>query len=346
MSEVTLRDVAEAAGVSVRTVSNVVNDYVHVAPQTRQRVQEAVRTLGYRPNLAARQLRRGRPVVVSVVVPELESPYFAEIASLLSRSAAARGWVVHVVQTGGDPEAERRMLEGVHGTGADAVVFSPWALGAQDVARGASAPPVVMLGERSGVGLVDHVAVDNVAAARQATAHLVESGRRRIAAVGLQSALSNETARQRLDGYRQALTAAGIESDPHLQVEVRHLHRHDGMVAARRLFAGPERPDGIFCFTDQLALGALSELAELGLRVPQDVAVVGFDDIEDGRFAVPSLTTVAPDKSELVELALDCVRTRLADPSLPARERVVGHRLAVRASTGGAREADLAGRPG
>lgn len=334
MAEVTLRDVAEAAGVSVRTVSNVVNEYVHVAPQTRARVLEVVRTLGYRPNLAARQLRRGRTMVISVVVPELDSPYFAEVAALFARAAAARGWVVHVEQTDGDPATERRLLEGVHGTGADAVVFSPWALGAADVARGASAPPVVMLGERSGVGLVDHVAVDNVAAAREATAHLISVGCRRIAAVGLQPQLANDTARQRAQGYREAVRAAGLSADPALEVPVSRLHRADGAAAVAELFSGATGPDGLFCFTDQLALGAISALAERGLRVPDDVAVVGFDDIEDGRYAVPGLTTVSPDKQRLVEQALACLADRLAEPSAPAREHVVDFTLVVRGSSG------------
>lgn len=333
MSEVTLRDVAQEAGVSVRTVSNVVNEYVHVAPATRARVLEVVRALGYRPNLAARQLRRGRAVVISVVVPELDSPYFAEVAALIARSAATRGWVVHVEQTDGDPAAERRLLEGVHGTGADGVIFSPWALAAADVARGASAPPVVMLGERSGVGLVDHVAVDNVAAAQRATDHLIEVGCRRIAAIGVQPHLANDTARQRVEGYRAALAGAGLSTGPAWEVPVHRLHRADGATAVGELWSAGVEPDGLFCFTDQLALGAMSALAARGLRVPDDVAVVGFDDIEDGRFAVPALTTVSPDKKQLVETALDCLAERLADPSAPARERVVGSELLVRGSS-------------
>jgi DNA-binding LacI/PurR family transcriptional regulator len=335
VGEATLREVARRAGVSVRTVSNVVNDFPHVAPATRERVRAAIAELGYRPNLAARQLRRGRTVVVNLVVPEIDSPYFAEIAALLVRAAQPRGWVVHIEQTDGDLDRERRMLAGSHGAGADGVVFSPWAMAAREVARSASAPPVVMLGERSGVGLVDHVAVDNVAAADAATSHLLEGGRRRIAAIGLQPQLANETARLRLEGHRRALRRAGHQPDPRLEVVVDRLHRRDGAQAAARLLDDVPSVDALFCFSDQLALGALSTLAARGLAVPAEVAVVGFDDVEDGRYAVPSLTTVAPDKPQLVELALQCLAERMADPGLPARELVVDHRLVVRSSSGG-----------
>ena len=328
-----LRDVAQRAGVSVRTVSNVVNDFPRVAPETRLRVQEAIRELGYRPNLVARQLRRGRTVVVSLVVPEIDSPYFAELASVLVRAAEPRGWTVHIEQTDGDLDRERQLLEGLRGQGADGVVFSPWAMAPHEVDRGSSSPPVVMLGERAGVGLVDHVAVDSVAAADEATTHLLASGRRRIAAIGLQPHLVNETARLRLDGYRRALRRAGVEPDRRWEVAVDRLHRADGAQAVAELLARGVGVDALFCFTDQLALGAMSALAARGLRVPADVAVVGFDDIEDGRFSVPALTTIAPDKQRIAELALQCLADRLEDRSLEPRELTVGHRLVVRASS-------------
>lgn len=331
----TLHEVAARAGVSVRTVSNVVNDYLHVAPTTRERVQTAIAELGYRPNRAARALRRPRTVTVSLVVPELDSPYFAEIAALLVRAAEARGWAVQISQSDGDRERERAMLAGTHGQGADAVVFSPWALGAGELSRGPAAPPVAMLGERSGVGLVDHVAVDSVAAADEAASHVIALGARRVAVVGLQPHLANETARQRLEGTHRALRRAGLTPEPDLEVAVDRLHRADGARATAGLLEAANPFDALVCFSDQLALGALHTLAAAGVRVPEDVAVVGFDDIEDGRYAVPSLTTIAPDKPGLVETTLDCLADRLADPALPARDLIVGHQLIARESTVG-----------
>jgi DNA-binding LacI/PurR family transcriptional regulator len=216
----------------------------------------------------------------------------------------------------------------------DGVVLSPWALSPADLADRTGRAPLVLLGEQEPGGVADHVAVDSVAAARDATRHLIGLGRRRIAAVGPQPHLDNGTAARRIEGYRQALAEAGLPHDPALEVPVRRLHRADGAEAARRLLdAGP---DALFCFSDQLALGAMHVLAERGLRVPEDVAVAGFDDIEDGRYANPPLTTVAPDKAAIARAALDCLADRLArEPYTgPARRITVGHRLEVRRSTG------------
>jgi DNA-binding LacI/PurR family transcriptional regulator len=328
-----LRDVAARAGVSMRTVSNVVNDAPHVAAPTRARVQRAIDELGYRPNLAARQLRSGRRDVVSLVVPEVDSPYFSELAARFVRAAEARGWLLRIEQTDGNPDRERQMLEGRYGQDVDGVVFSPWAMSPQELSRSSSAPPVVMLGERSALGVVDHVAVDNVAAAEAATGHLLRRGRRRIAAIGLQPHLSNQTAVQRQEGHRRALAAAGLPADPALEVAVQRLHRADGAEAVRRMLTPGLAVDALFCFTDHLALGAMRVLADQGLRVPDDVAVVGFDGIEDGAYSVPRLTTIAPDKDALAARALDCLAERMVDRTLPGRDVVVPHGLVVRESS-------------
>jgi DNA-binding LacI/PurR family transcriptional regulator len=335
---VSLRDVAARAGVSVRTVSNVVNGFVHVAPDTRLRVQTVIDELGYRPNAAARQLRRGRTETISLVVPDIGSPYFSELASLLVRLAEERGWTVHIDQTDGEAERERRMTAGPVGRSVDGVICSPWAV-APDVLARLSAGPLVLLGERAAPGSLDHVAIDNIAASEQATEHLVDLGRRGIAAIGAQPHLHNGTARQRLEGFRTALARAGLPDRTALVEPVHELHRPDGAAAMARLLAGPRRVDAVFCFTDELALGALRTLAEHGLRVPEDVAVVGFDDIEDGRYSTPSLTTISPDKLQIARLALDSLVRRIDDPRAPDRDLVAGHRLVVRESTTGGRQA-------
>jgi DNA-binding LacI/PurR family transcriptional regulator len=347
---VSLRDVAAHAGVSVRTVSNVANDFAHVAPGTRQRVQRAIDELGYRPNAAARQLRRGRTETISLVVPEIASPYFAELASLIVRIAEERGWTVHIDQTDGDADRERRMAAGPGGQSVDGVICSPWAVGPEELSHRASGP-VVLLGERGGSGGLDHVAIDNVRAGRAATTHLVRTGRRGIAAIGVQPHLENGTARLRLAGHRAALVAAGLPVREELVQEVDRLHRPDGAAAmARLLDAARQDPargvDAVFCFTDELALGAMRTLADRGLRVPEDVAVVGFDDIEDGRYSVPSLSTVSPDKDEIARLALQCLADRIADPDAPARDLVAGHELRVRGSTRGSAAGGAAAAPG
>jgi DNA-binding LacI/PurR family transcriptional regulator len=328
-----LKDVAARAGVSIKTVSNVVNGYVHVAPETRARVQDAIDELGYKPNVAARQLRSGRSGVIALALPELQSPYFAEVAGLIVQAAERRSWTVLIDQTDGLAERERNLVAGLRRHAIDGLIFSPLALAGEELARGRDDTPMVLLGERVWHGPADHVAIDNTAAAADATRHLADLGRTRIAAIGAQDWPSAVTAHQRLAGYRLALADAGLPADPGLVAEVQSFHRADGAAAMVRLLDRPMPPDAVFCFNDLLALGAIRTLLERGVRVPADVAVVGFDDIEDGRFSTPTLTTIAPDTAKIAEIAVDLLAERLGEAAEPPREVRVGHRLVVREST-------------
>ncbi|MFI9641774.1 LacI family DNA-binding transcriptional regulator [Micromonospora sp. NPDC051925] len=327
-----LKDVAERAGVSVKTVSNVVNGYQHVRPDTRARVEAAIAELHYRPNLSARNLRKGRTGVIALAVPELDIPYFAELARHVVAAAADHGWTVLIDQTGGGPEQERVAADlGDHMI--DGLILSPLSLNADDLA-GLDGMPMVLLGERLDHGPADHVVIDDVTAAREMTAHLIGLGRRRIAAIGAQRAPEGASARLRLAGYTAALAEAELGYDERLVAPAPTWHRADGAAAMRHLLASGARPDAVFCFNDTLALGALRALHEAGLGVPGDVAVAGFDDIEDGRFSVPTLTTVTPDKERIARLAVDLLAGRLAgDRDAPPRELTAPHHLTPREST-------------
>jgi DNA-binding LacI/PurR family transcriptional regulator len=332
-----LKDVAARAGVSIKTVSNVVNGYVHVAPDTRARVQAAIEALGYVPNMAARQLRSGRSGVIALAVPELQSPYFAEIAGLIVQAAERRSWTVLIDQTDGQAERERNLLTGLRRHAIDGLIFSPLAVAGEELVH-RDGTPMVLLGERIWHGPADHVAIDNTAAAADATRHLIAQGRRRIAAIGAQDGPSAVTARQRLAGHRAALAEAGLPADPALEMSVDSFHRSDGAAAMARLLDAGEPPDAVFCFNDLLALGAIRTLLKRGIAVPGQVAVIGFDDIEDGRFSTPTLSTVAPDAGRIAQLAVDLLAERLGDDPATAtapRELRVDHRLVVRESTAG-----------
>ncbi|CAM5354028.1 LacI family transcriptional regulator OS=Streptomyces tendae OX=1932 GN=F3L20_19975 PE=4 SV=1 [Streptomyces tendae] len=330
-----LKDVAALAGVSTRTVSNVVSGSGSVAEETRARVQAALDELGYRPNVAARNLRAGRTGLIGLAIPELYSPYFGELASQIVHAAQERSWTVVIDQTFGDPDAERRLLDGTGGRLVDGLIISPWALGPEELTNTSRDVPVVLLGERQPHGLADRVAVDNVLAAEEATSHLLASGRRRIAAIGPQPHLRNETARQRLEGYRNALRGAGLEPDRALEQAVTTLHRKDGAEAMTALLDADTRPDAVFAFTDELALGALHVAHRRGVSVPRELAVVGFDGIEDGQYANPPLTTVVPDKRQIAERALQCLADRIYSPAsaVPPLDIVIPHHLEVRGSS-------------
>jgi len=185
--------------------------------------------------------------------------------------------------------------------------------------------------------------VDNVSVAAAAVEHLVGLGRRRLAAVGVQATAAAETARVRLMGFRLALERAGLPVDPALELPVRQWHRADGAEAARALLAVGPLPDAVLCFNDLLALGLLRGLAEAGVRVPDDIAVIGVDDVEDGRYVRPSLSTVALDKRQIADAAVELLAARVAGDDGPPRTVTAGHRLVVRESTAGA-AADVARR--
>ncbi|MDT0343543.1 LacI family DNA-binding transcriptional regulator [Streptomyces litchfieldiae] len=339
MARPRIKDVALRAGVSEKTVSNVLNDYVHVSERTRQAVREAIEELGYRVNLAGRHLRRGRTGIIALVVPELDIPYFAALANQIIAEAERNGLTVLVHRTRADRAHELAALDGFNSDFADGVILSPLALTAADLRERRGTLPAVLLGEAIEPGCADHVAIDNVRAAREATEHLLALDRRRVITIGGREAPGPGTAETRTRGYLAALADAGLPHDPAAVLPVREFRMPDGAAATAAALDAGLRPDALLCLNDQLALGALRLLHERGLRVPEDVAVVGFDDVEGGRFSVPTLTTIAPDTGAVAREAMGLLLTRIAESgdadAEPPRERVVPHRLVIRESTGG-----------
>lgn len=331
---VTQGDVARRAGVSPRTVSNVVNEFPLVSDEVRRRVQRAIEELGYQPNLVARNLRRGRSGMIGLAVPELSMPYFSELAGFVIQEAGRRSYTVVIEQTDGDPGRERELLlQNERGHLFDGLIFSPLGLGRADIQQNAGSIPVVLLGEHIADGQHDHVGIDNVAAARDATAHLIGLGRRRIAAIGHQSKSPGETGQLRSAGYREALRSAGLPFRKSLVVPAPSFHRGSGAVAMERLLRLPSPPDAVFCYNDLLAIGAMRTILSGGLRIPDDIAVVGFDDIEESRYSFPALTTISPDKQEIARLAVARLFDRLEGDVAVPDSRSVAYRLLVREST-------------
>jgi len=331
----TLRDVAEHAQVSVRTVSNVVSGYAHVSERMRARVLASIDELDYRPNPVARTLRTGRTGMLALVVPEIDVPYFSELARDVIDVAAEVGYRVMIDQTGHDHDRERQLLTGEDRTMLfDGVLFSPLVTKAELLDMpGTTRMPLILLGEHDFDGRYDHVAIDNVAAARDAVNHLIATGRTRIAALGSQPLEEYSTPLQRSAGYESALAEAGMGLRPEYAVTAAHYSRPDGYRAAQELLALDERPDAIFCFSDLLAIGAMRAVFDAGLRVPEDVAVIGIDDVEEGRFSRPSLSTISLDTPFIARESVRRILERIDDPELPAKEIVAPHKLIVREST-------------
>lgn len=332
---VTLREVAEHAQVSVRTVSNVIAGYAHVSPRMRTRVMTAIKELDYRPNPVARTLRTGRTGVLALVVPEINLPYFSELSRDVIDAAAQVGYRVIIDQTGNDHARERQLLLGEDRAMLfDGLVFTPLVTQTELLdMHHSSQIPLVLLGEHHFDGRFDHVAIDNVQAARDAVTHLISIGRTRIAAIGAQPLEEYRTPLQRSSGYADALSDAGLPLESELQRAAAHYSRSEGYEATRALLELDTPPDAIFCFSDLLAIGAMRAVFDADLRVPQDVAVVGIDDIEEGRFSRPTLSTVSLDTSVIAREAVNRIVARIADPTIPAQEVRAPHRLVVRESS-------------
>jgi DNA-binding LacI/PurR family transcriptional regulator len=336
----TMHDVARVAGVSIKTVSNVINDYPHVRPGTRDRVNQAIQQLDYRPNLSARGLRSGRTGVIGLAVPSLRENYFAELADSVIRAAEKRGLGVMVEQTSGQRDAELRAVSGNRPRFLDGLLFSPVSLGQDDAEALNVDSPLVLLGERIFGGPTDHVTMHNTSSAQAAVEHLLEIGRRRIALVGADLHGSDEanSANLRLHGYLQALEHAGIDLDPQLvrPTPMSQWNRAGGAAATHAMIEDGVEFDAVFALSDTLGLGVLRALGEEGIDVPDDVAVIGFDNIDESKFSVPSLSTVDSGREEIAAIAVDRLIERIGEKGerRPPETFKPAFRIVRRESTG------------
>jgi DNA-binding LacI/PurR family transcriptional regulator len=319
----TLHDVARVAGVSIKTVSNVINAYPHVRPTTRERVEQAIAQLGYTPNLTARNLRSGRTGAIALAVPDLGLSYFAELAAAVIAEAEKAGVVVLVEQTGGDRDRELELLKSPRLKLTDGLIFSALGMDQEDAARLSVPYPLVLLGERIFEPSVDHVTMRNVEAARAATEYLIATGRRRIAVIGAHEGEVIGSAGLRLRGHAEALEDAGIPFDPDLIAQTTLWHRANGATSMRELLARGVEFDAVFGLNDTLALGAMRAMQEAGIAVPDDVAVIGFDDLDEARYSIPSLTTVDPGQRWIARRAVERLLQKITDPDAAGEPRLL-----------------------
>ena len=297
---VTMADVARSAGVSTMTVSNVINGRPRVGAATRERVLAAINELGYQVNLAARHLRAGRTGVVGLAVPELERPYFAQLAARLADRFEAHGLRIVMERTGGGREGELDAVAFSRLRMYDGLILSVVDIDPAELNQLRTDAPVVMIGERALPSRFDHVMMDNVDGARQATAHLLAAGARRIAMLGGNPDTAANMPALRAEGYTLAHEEAGVPVDPALTVRT-SFGLQDGYDAIQSLLDRKIAFDAVFALTDVVAMGALRALADAGLKVPDDVQVVGFDDIDEAQYLVPSLSSVNPGHEEMAD---------------------------------------------
>jgi DNA-binding LacI/PurR family transcriptional regulator len=332
MARARLQDVAEVAGVSMKTVSNVVRGYVHVSPATRAKVQRAIDDLAYRPNESGRSLATGRTGLLALAFSDISIPYYSELARCVSTLARDRGYRVLLEQTDGTLEAERAIVSTSEAGLVDGVLFQPSTLGSSEIARHRSDVPVVLLGEAQAPVSVDHVMIDNVAAAREVTRHLASLGARRIAFLGHERSALSPTSTVRLAGYQEGLEAEGLPLDMGLLVASDAVSSASADRAVTEALEAGLRFDGLVCRDDLAAIGALRALGAAGVRVPDDVVVSGWDDVAMASFTQPGLTTVRPDMAALASSALDMLEQRIAGFDELGRHVLVGHEVVYRGS--------------
>ena len=330
---VTMRDVAERADVSIKTVSNVINGYRYLRPETRQRVEAAIAELGYRVNMSARHLRKGRTGMMGLAMPELAHPYFAEFADLMIVEAEKVGFRVLIERTGATREGALTSLDSSQRRITDGLAFFPLGLEPDDGDLLAVDYPLVLLGERIFGAPVDHVTMANVEAARAATVHLAEQGCRRIVALGARLDEGMGSPTLRLRGYQEGLVAAGLAFDPALVVEVDPWTRQTGEDAIARLLDSGVDFDGVFAMNDSMAFGVLHELHTRKIAVPQQVAVIGFDDVDDAAFHEPPLSSIAPGREQIAREAVRMLVERIAGDAQPPRLVIADFELRVRESS-------------
>ncbi|MEU7676341.1 LacI family DNA-binding transcriptional regulator [Micromonospora taraxaci] len=322
----TLKDVARLAGVSIKTVSNVVNGYPHVSAEVRRRVEAAVVQLRYRPNASARTLRTGRTGVLALVLPATHLPYADDLATAVVHAAGQRGLRVVVAH---DDQPTSSGLDDVRTMPVDGIlVGASGTLDEPDGPLAATGPPVVLIGGASHDQRCDQVRIDAAQAAEDATNHLLGVGRRRVAAIGVRATAAPQPGST---GYHRALRRAGLVPGPVLSAQ--HHRRADGYRAARDLLSGPDRPDAILCSSDPLAIGAMRAAFDVGLRVPADVAVIGIGDIEEGRYSRPTLSTVAVDTGFVAREAVARLAIRINRPDATVADIIAPHTVLPREST-------------
>jgi LacI family transcriptional regulator len=327
---VTITDVAREAGVSLMTVSRVINDKGEISAATRQHVLEVIERLGYRPSSIARGLATQRTGTLGLIVPDIANPFFSEVARGAEDRASAANYNLFVCNTDESPQHELAILASLEEKRVDGVILCSSRL--PDNRLGAALkhhPAAVLVNRRRVAGDAGVILVADREGARMATEHLLGTGHR---AVGfLAGPVTSYSGQQRADGYRAALAAAGMAYNP-AWVRPCSAQVDGGRETARALLADCPELTALFCYNDLVAVGALLACAERGRRVPDEVAVVGFDDIPTAALVTPALTTCHVPRHELGERAMQLLLDRIDGCAEACDEIVIETELIVRAS--------------
>jgi len=325
-----IKEVARYAGVSVATVSRVLNDSPNVKSETREKVFSAIKELGYQPNLLGRNLRRTRTNLVLVLLPSIANPFYAAIVKGIEDVAHNNGYNIMLCNTESNVERERLYIRLLKNKLADGVIFLAPQISADELTELSLKYPVVQCCEYRENAGVSHVSIDNFMAAYEATKHLIRLGHKKI---GLLSSDNDFiSTKQRENGYRKALEEYRIMLNK-IWLGFGDYGYNSGYDYGSKLLGNDDRPTAVFAISDLMAIGVIKAAADKGITVPDDLSVVGFDNISYAYMHTPSLTTISQPRYDIGEAAMKLMLAHINEPDYPPCSLILKHQLVLREST-------------
>jgi LacI family transcriptional regulator len=330
-SQVTIKQVAEKAGVSTATISRVLTGRGYVSPERRQIVLEAVKELNYQPDRAARNLRRGASQIIGIVISDLQNPFFTSLIRGIEQTIEEDNFTLLLSNTDEDPRRENMQLRTLQAERVSGIVIAPCRPESEMLRKlAAQHMPIVLIDRNLARPKLDTVTVRNQEAACEAVQHLVSIGHKRIAWISGPERVS--TAAERQQGFLEGIQAAGL-SIPEAYIQIGDFRQESGYQAMQRLLELPAPPSAVLVGNNLMTLGALQAIHEDCLSIPQDMAIIGFDDMPWAASLQPPLTVIAQPTFEMGVTAARLLLDRIVNPDLPTRNVILDTRLIVRASS-------------
>ncbi len=326
----TINDVAEKAGVSVATVSRVINGSSNVSEKSRNKVIEAIREMNYRPNLLGRNLRRIKSERVLVLLPTISNSFYSEIVKGIEDVANRNGYNIMLCNTDSDADREKKYIKMLKSRLADGVILMASVMSREELTALSKEVPMVQCCEyKEGIPVL-HISIDNEKAAYKAVRHLIGLGHRNIGFIGADNQFMSSILREQ--GYQRALSEAGIEEEPSYFCYGDYSYQ-SGYRMMKQLLSLERRPTAAFCISDLMAIGAIRAAMEENLRIPEDLAVCGFDNIHFARMFQPSITTIAQPMYDLGCASMDALLNVMQGKNAGEVNCFLEHELIIRSST-------------
>lgn len=329
---VNISDVASEAHVSVATVSRVLNDKDTVKKETRERVYAAIEKLNFEPNILARNFRRSESRVILIITPNITNPYYAHILSGIGDEASSLGYSALIFNTGGSLEKEKEGMEMLKKRRADGAILLASAVDSPHLLEYADRYPVVQCAEYDESTDLPRVSIDNYKAAAEVLEYLVSLGHRKIATISSRNSYISTV--QRMDAYKAAMADSGIAvPKSYIAYADGDYSFKSGKKAAMKLLSLKDRPTAVFCISDTLALGTVSAALELGIKIPEELTVTGFDDVDDTTMFHPYITTVKQPCYKLGEKAMKLLYDRIQKKE-EKNHLILSYQFVIRESSG------------